>query len=153
MDTLTTMRCCRCPRKGLTVKDFAKRGLRILKHQPNVRSGVCKACIAAHNKKYYALNIERERARAKQKHLEDKCRVIEHYGGECGCCGEKELVFLQIDHINNDGAAQRKKLGSKAAGSGFLWWVIKHKFPSGLQVLCANCHQAKSSGVICPHKR
>ena|SRR5208337_2775928 len=150
METRGTIRCCRCPRKGLTVNDFAGGGLRKLKRQPNTRSGVCKVCIAAHNKQYYALNADRERKRAKEKHLREKRIVVDHYGGCCTCCDELELVFLQIDHIENDGAAHRK--ACKVTGSSIIWWLIKNNFPPGFQILCANCHQAKTAGVTCPHK-
>src|SRR5882724_7010321 len=28
-----------------------------------------------------------------------KIRLINHYGGQCACCGETILYFLHIDHI------------------------------------------------------
>src|SRR3990167_10731337 len=34
--------------------------------------------------------------------------VIDKYGGRCECCNELNLLFLTIDHINNDGTAERR---------------------------------------------
>lgn len=34
--------------------------------------------------------------------------MIDAYGGCCACCGEREFAFLTLDHINGDGAADRR---------------------------------------------
>lgn len=38
-----------------------------------------------------------------------KHEVIEKYGGKCLCCGEEQILFLTIDHKNNDGHEDRQK--------------------------------------------
>jgi len=75
--------------------------------------------------------------------------VFAAYGGyRCNCCGETEVLFLQIDHVENDGAVHRREIGS---GALYLW-LKRHKFPEGFQVLCANCNWGKrQNGGICPH--
>lgn len=77
-------------------------------------------------------------------------KVLCHYGGNppmCACCGEKEVKFLAIDHINNDGAeCRRKRKGS------IEWWILKEKYPIGFQVLCHNCNMAKGFWGKCPHQ-
>lgn len=80
--------------------------------------------------------------------------VISHYSkgtNKCACCGEDEIAFLTIDHINGGGNVQRKTTGS---GSSFYWWLVKNNFPKGYQVLCYNCNcgRAKTKDGICPHK-
>lgn len=82
-----------------------------------------------------------------------KTRVFEHYSQErvcCACCGESNMAFLTLDHINNDGAEHRRKIGR-----GFyqtLTWIKQNNFPEGFQVLCYNCNQAKKThGGNCPH--
>lgn len=77
-----------------------------------------------------------------------KQEAMEAYGGQCACCGENELVFLCIDHVNNDGAEHRKEVGS---GTSMYRWLRKNKYPSGFQVLCWNCNAAKSILGKCPH--
>lgn len=81
----------------------------------------------------------------------DKDEVFENYGGYvCACCGETEPLFLEIDHINNDGAEDRERMG---LGSDFYSRVRRLGFPSGLQVLCTNCNRGKArNGGVCPHK-
>lgn len=64
------------------------------------------------------------------------------------CCGETEEAFLQIDHINNDGAAHRRQLKE----ASIYKWLRKHKYPIGFQLLCANCNFAKGKNGRCPHE-
>jgi hypothetical protein len=80
-----------------------------------------------------------------------KIRTFNAYGGICACCGESELSFLQIDHINGGGRKHRKEIKSWG-GANFYRWLEKRGFPEGYQVLCANCNSAKSLLSECPHK-
>lgn len=91
-------------------------------------------------KKYAAL---RERSRKK------RLQVLEKYGEKCVCCGENEVKFLEIDHINNDGAEHRRKMGS----SMIVQWLIKRGYPKGFQLLCSNCNMAKGRYGKCPHNK
>ena len=64
------------------------------------------------------------KAFAKNKKL--KLEVIMHYGGICACCGEDCFEFLQIDHINNDGANHRREIGR---GSSVIYrWLIRNNY-------------------------
>ncbi len=83
-----------------------------------------------------------------------KQQIVTHYGGQCACCGIKELCFLSIDHINNDGYKDRKE-GKKYRPSGILLYkrIIKANYPDNLQIYCFNCNIAKQhNGGECPHK-
>lgn len=84
-----------------------------------------------------------------------KAEVMTAYGGQCACCGESRLVFLSLDHINNDGKADRAKYRetktSQFGGHVFYRHLRDLGFPPGLQVLCANCHTAKTHYGQCPH--
>ena len=88
-------------------------------------------------------------AHGKEYRRKRKLSVIQHYGGKCKCCGEKEPVFLVIDHIDGGGTKHKKLI--KAKGGGFYDWLKRNNFPEGFQVLCQNCNWAKRMGV-CPHK-
>jgi hypothetical protein len=90
--------------------------------------------------------------------------VIEAYGGICSCrrCDEVRPLFLTIDHVNNDGAAERRGLGdgpspkSKKgrAGVNFYRWLKKNGFPRDrYRLMCFNCNcgRARNKGV-CPHE-
>jgi len=73
------------------------------------------------------------------------------YGGyRCACCGTREALFLTIDHIENDGACHRRRVGFS---TGFLKWLKRNGYPKGFQVLCSNCnHGRHRNGGTCPHK-
>lgn len=81
-----------------------------------------------------------------------KAAVMAAYGGACACCGETELVFLTIDHINNDGAAERKAYPQRRGGDKLYVNLRVRGYPAGYQVLCWNCNLAKSIVGVCPHR-
>ena len=77
--------------------------------------------------------------------------VLMHYGGipqKCSCCGESEVKFLTIDHVNNDGAKHRKEIVGN-----LTQWLLKNGLPEGFQILCYNCNCAKGFFGTCPHKQ
>jgi hypothetical protein len=98
----------------------------------------------------------RKSERDKTKRNQDKTRdaVFMAYGGYvCACCGETEPKFLSIDHINNDGAKERKSGVYGGSGTAFYLWLRKNAFPAGYQVLCMNCQVGKHrNGGVCPHQ-
>jgi hypothetical protein len=91
--------------------------------------------------------------------LKRKMLIFRHYSSEipfCACCGEEEIKFLSIDHINGGGTKHRQELqkapGKPAGGSVIYGWIVKNNFPEGFQILCHNCNQAKGFYGMCPHK-
>ena len=73
------------------------------------------------------------------------------YGGKCNCCGEREPLFLQLDHVYNDGHVDRKENKTSAK----LWARLKKMgWPKDrYQLLCANCNHGKAmNGGVCPHQ-
>lgn len=90
--------------------------------------------------------------------LKLKRQVMDTYGGHCACCGETELVFLTIDHVNDDGAEHRREIAAERgsqwlqAGAPTYRWLRDNGFPPGFQVLCANCNCGRQwNGGVCPH--
>lgn len=80
-----------------------------------------------------------------------KHQVIEKYGGVCICCGENQILFLTIDHINNDGKMEREKIKNYTTKSFYLN-LRKTDIRDDLQVLCFNCNIGKTiNNGICPH--
>lgn len=73
--------------------------------------------------------------------------VINGYGARCNCCGETIFQFLTLDHVNNDGAAERKQ----HHGEEIYKKVARLGFPSNYQVLCYNCNCSKGQYGACPH--
>jgi hypothetical protein len=143
--------CTDCKRSKQTCYFYKSRGLFMAE---------CKECTIERNRKCRQRRLEhykrvnRESSRKKQARI--KSAVFAAYGGFiCACCGEMEVLFLTLDHINNDGAAFRKKIAGKqtAAGNTTYRWLYRNGFPEGFQVLCANCqHGKRMNGGICPHQ-
>lgn len=80
--------------------------------------------------------------------------VLQHYSSIipfCACCGEKEIKFLSIDHINGGGSKHRKGI-CNGKGGNMSAWLRKNNFPDGFQVLCHNCNMAKGFYGQCPHR-
>lgn len=109
----------------------------------------CKECCSLLGKQSYKKNRSKKLLYSKRKGQEIKYKVFSHYGLKCACCGESDIRFLTIDHINNDGNKHRKEIGLLA----IYRWLIRNNFPDGFQALCYNCNlgKAKNNG-ICPHK-
>ncbi len=81
-----------------------------------------------------------------------RIKVINHYSkglNVCSCCGESDVRFLTIDHINGGGRQDKDFNG----GNNRYRKLISKGYPDGFQVLCFNCNCARAiNGGICPHK-
>ena len=94
-------------------------------------------------------NKENKKIKSKRYSYIDKKIVVSHYSdgnNNCKCCGEKDIRFLTIDHINNDGANHRRKIKTFK----LYRWLINNNFPNGYRILCYNCNCGRKCGV-CPH--
>lgn len=107
-------------------------------------------------KKYYLENRDKILKQMSIRNTNARLAVLTYYSGTipfCACCGEKQLKFLSLDHINGGGTEHRRKLGAKnGKGANIYHWVIRNRFPLGFQVLCHNCNCAKGFYGSCPHK-
>lgn len=144
----THKKCCVCK----TIKLICKFG-----KNKNHWSGISKCCIEC-ARKLGTKNRKKENKKlitlkAKFKRLNDKLKLIERYGGRCVCCGEDNIYFLQLDHINNNGAEERRSIDrGSSGGHKFYEYLRKNNYPDGYQILCANCNQAKAYFGICSHQ-
>lgn len=109
----------------------------------------CKECIEKRNKWFQKSDTKQK---YKTRRDENKKMVIEHYGSKCVCCGENNISFLSMDHINNDGREHRKQVGE---GANFYKWILDNNFPQDiLQVLCFNCNFSKYlNNGTCVHQQ
>jgi hypothetical protein len=77
--------------------------------------------------------------------------TIAAYGGKCTCCGETQTEFLTIDHIEGDGAHERKHFDR--SGQKMYAWLRRQGWPKDrYQLLCFNCNCAKGFYGQCPHQ-
>ena len=105
-----------------------------------------------------------DRFKLVQKRSMDAIRFecLQHYSGlevpECRCCKETMFEFLQLDHIDGDGAAHKKfmiQINGKNIDGNALYYHLKNAgFPNEprLQVLCVKCNSGKRIGKYCPHE-
>lgn len=131
-----------------------------------VRRAAKPEAYAAVRKRWYGNPENKAKAKQQKKryHQTLKDEVFEAYGGyRCSCCGETTPCMLAIDHVDNDGAEHRKKLGlakgwAKSSAPGLngatmYHWLKNQGFPSGFQVLCYNCNISKHRNKgVCAHK-
>jgi len=96
-------------------------------------------------KEHKAMVVLRNKLRRHRLRLE----AIKHYGNKCACCGETQIDFLCIDHINGDGSAHRKIMTTRSIGE----WLYSNNYPKGFQVLCHNCNIGKGINGKCPHQK
>ena len=100
--------------------------------------------------KFLSCAFKYRKIRERKRRKKQRKIVLEHYSNgkmECACCGETTIEFLSIDHINGGGTQHLKEIVGQLTS-----WLIKNKFPSGFQILCHNCNQAKGFYGQCPHK-
>lgn len=87
-------------------------------------------------------------------HEKLKREVLTYYGNgklACICCSESIYEMLSIDHIDNNGSVERKKV--RRTGHLIYKHLKKFHFPKGYQTLCFNCNMGKQINKgICPHK-
>lgn len=102
-------------------------------------------------KKQNPSKVKEKQARYKAKLRQE---VIAHYGGKCACCGENNIAFLTIHHIDGAGNAVRRSLfgGFNSAGIRSYKWIRRTGYPDRLGVLCWNCHMAITLYHFCPHQ-
>lgn len=101
-------------------------------------------------KKWRLNNSEKVKETARKIKQSNRLLVINHYSKEnkCVCCGESNIKFLTIDHINNNGAEHRKQIKNDHLAG----WLVRNNYPEGFQILCWNCNEGKKIYKICPHK-
>ena len=131
------------------VKDFYKRR----KNECAIR---CKLCSIAIRKNWTKKNPTHARKYRVDYRIKLKAEVFNHYSGgeiKCACCGEKEIDFLCIDHINGNGSEDRKRLGNKGLGIRLYCYLKNNNYPEGYRVLCHNCNMALGFYKSCPHTR
>ena len=79
--------------------------------------------------------------------------VYSTLGGQCWCCGETHIEFLQVDA--NQGIREHYNItDQKYRGGTNLWqWLIKNDFPDGFRLICKNCASSYLYKGYCPHNQ
>ncbi len=93
---------------------------------------------------YKAQHRERINALNQRNRKKLRLSILEMLGNCCKICGYSNKRALQIEHINGDGAEERRRYQDPTACYRF----IKSQVEAGTdryQILCANCHIIKHS--------
>ena len=120
-------------------------------------SHTCKNCSKKVVAKWHQNNRDKSRATGRKTAYNRKLKVLTYYSKldtpicSCNGCYVQDPLFLAIDHIQGNGAQQRRE--EKIKSSHLYNWIVKNNFPDGFQVLCHNCNFAKGTKDDCPvHK-
>lgn len=86
----------------------------------------------------------RQKIRHAASALKIKIKAFERLGGvQCVFCGCKELMFLTVDHVDNNGNDHRKQAGTSAK---LYRWIISATDAKlrkwNMRILCSNCNLA-----------
>ena len=103
-----------------------------------------------YNREYRNKNIERFRNTERLERQKLRLEVLYRYSKgipKCACCGETEIRFLSIDHING-----RKEEERKLSGAKLYFFLKRNPIDKNIQILCHNCNLAKGFYGECPHK-
>jgi hypothetical protein len=167
MGVLDLHRCCRTCKEVKPILQFYKYNDK--RYHPEARQTLCRKCYNARSLKSKdrtpetrAIRLARLRTygQANRARITELSRirarklrelVVAKYGGACACCGESEQRFLTIDHVNNDGHAERLALANNSVR---LTYKL-HKMPRSdrYQLLCFNCNCGRAlNKTICPHE-
>ena len=76
------------------------------------------------------------REAARDRLVRIKREALMHYSHtgrlQCACCGEAEVNFLVLDHVNGGGTRERRTAGQ--SGAPYYAWLKRRGFPAGLEV-------------------
>jgi len=91
---------------------------------------------------------KRKNRQRREQHKILQRQFLEMYGGVCMCCGEKDIRFLTLDHVNGNGSADRRERSRAAILREALSDLNTEKY----QILCYNCNMGKAiNDGVCPH--
>lgn len=107
-------------------------------------ASICRQCV-------YNRRQPKSRGYTETSRNKIKTEVLTHYGpsGVLRCswtaCVVSDIDMLVLDHIANDGAAQRKLLPTSSSGRGHeLYRKLRNDgYPAGYQTLCCNHNHKK----------
>ena len=99
---------------------------------------------------------EEAKAQMRQKYANMRDSALARLGTCCACCGETHKTMLEIDHIHNDGAIERKAASGNARGHrSFIYTNIRGMLDPNerYQILCSSCNKSKARNKgVCEHK-
>src|SRR5258708_18756075 len=87
--------------------------------------------------------LKRPNSTEASKHTQhmQRVRAFMLLGGKCYKCPENRMQTLELEHINDNGAEERRTIGR-----GNVMAKDALKRPNDFPLLCGSCHNLKTSG-------
>jgi hypothetical protein len=117
---------------------------------------ICKSCHLEKGREWRRTNKEKSNSYSTKAYYKDpkahhkrvrvtrarvRLQTVVAYGGKCNHCGISDIDVLDLDHIENDGAKERKE---NLFAYNLYRKLKKEGFPTGrYQILCKNCNWKK----------
>jgi len=97
--------------------------------------------VAINQRRYYKKDPSKHHAAVHKVRVKVRLDMIKAYGGECRRCGISDVEVLDIDHIHNNGAEDRR---NHLHGYNLYRHLKKLGWPKDdFQLLCKNCNWKK----------
>ncbi len=139
-------RRCNVCKKKKTLDEFYRNS-----KFPLGRTYTCKLCMNEAGTARYQRNKEEINRKRREETRRLKLEVVDGYGGHCECCGEDRWQFLNIDHRNGGGTAERRNAKNKNP-LFFYKRLVAEGFPKEkFRLLCWNCNLSIGLYGSCPH--
>ncbi len=148
--------CLRCPKKVVTGTSLCVAckkhcdKLHEIYYNDHRKRGLCVSCTRPVSKGtiHCDFHVRSKNDRNNKANRDIKIKVLQHYGATCAWpnCGITDDDLLTIDHIENDGAEERRNPDTKGGGA-FYRFLVKNGYPDKYQILCWN-HQWKKRMLV-----
>jgi hypothetical protein len=132
-----------CPKCGLLKQAASFMGLSLDEYKNIINNGqrFCKVHGVQDLKDFTTGNDPHckkcESKSAKDRNIKIRLEVLKYYSPtlSCAICGENQIKFLAIDHINGGGEEDRRSVNGC-----FHLYLYKQGLPDGFRILCHNCN-------------
>lgn len=117
------------------------------RYDRKTENDICVRCSNSADKTYCSSCMDEQIERMRERRGRNRQAVIEAYGNKCIDCGESDIRCLTLDHINNDGAKDRRSNGRQI--NSVEWYARLYKqleygeIRKDLVVRCFNDHARK----------
>jgi hypothetical protein len=103
-----------------------------------ISSKPSESCTEHKHTECYEKNANATVVRREQAHAEALVKYSGFDPPRCVLCMYDNIVALQFDHVEGDGAIFRRE-HKHQTGKSLALWLRKQGWPTGYRVLCANC--------------
>lgn len=87
---------------------------------------------------------EKYNAQSRKAKVKERLLLFKMYGCKCAMCGYADMRALTLDHVLNNGSAERLELGERG-----VYRRAKQTYrPDEYQVLCMNCQFIKRHSIL-----